>query len=173
MKRRKIYVTTAISIMLISGLTIYASSDSTPGSVSDPLATKSYVDEKIDKAMSLIGELIEKKNDNNDNDNDNNNNDSNSQSKDQISLTFEPIGPLKAGTIIYGGQGTEIILRSGSATAICPDINGLQNVTKGIDIPRGEQIPLNHLIIVPRKDGRGIRIEEDSYIMVRGEITNE
>ena len=184
---KKIKVIIVGSIMTIFGFaTIYASSNQNPGSVQDPLVTKSYVDSKILEIANLgsnrtsggsslnVDELIE-----------------------QIELVvdfklkekgitsggvtqkdsdesidgfvFKPIGPIKSGSILIGEQGTEMILRSGSAVVIAEGINGLQDITDGVDLPANAIVPNNHLLIVPRTDGRGIFIERDeTYVMLRG-----
>ena len=66
-------------------------------------------------------------------------------------------------------EGTELILRSGEATAVGNiDGDGVSDVTLGVDLKMGEKINRNHLLIVPRKDGRGIVAKTDSWIMVKG-----
>lgn len=74
---------------------------------------------------------------------------------------------LKAGQSIVGN--CELILRSGTAVALCPGANGLSDLTAGADIPGGTEISANHLLLVPRDDGRGMTVTSgEAYIMVRG-----
>jgi len=75
---------------------------------------------------------------------------------------------VPAGKQLIGFGGTEIIVRSGSATAIDSELGGLSDVTAGKDLRRGEQAPVNHLLIVPRDDGRGIQAVTPLFVMVRG-----
>ena len=81
-------------------------------------------------------------------------------------------------TVVYLTRGQsitgscEIILRSGTAEALCPGSNGLSDLTIGADLAGGTEISLNHLLLVPRNDGRGITVTSaDAYIMVRGTYT--
>jgi len=67
--------------------------------------------------------------------------------------------------------GTEVIVRTGKSSIIAgPD--GLSDVTSGQDLKTGVTVPLNHLLITPRSDGRGIKAISDTVIvMVRGKYT--
>ena len=76
---------------------------------------------------------------------------------------------VMAGQSLIVEESGEVILRSGSATAIGnAGGNGISDVTTGVDILQGEVVPWNHLIIIPRTDGRGLYITQDAYIMVKG-----
>jgi hypothetical protein len=59
-------------------------------------------------------------------------------------------------------------LRSGEATAIDNGYNGVANLTAGMDMMTGNNIELNHLLLVPRADGRGILATTEAWVMVRG-----
>ena len=78
---------------------------------------------------------------------------------------------MKAGQKIVGQEGTEIIVRSGEATAIDNGENGISDLTDGKDLRTGQTAPLNHLLLVPREDGRGILAGTDGYLMIRGGYT--
>ena len=70
---------------------------------------------------------------------------------------------------IICGKGTEMILRSGIATSVDSDNGGLADVTSGKDLTMGDNIPQNHLLIVPRDDGRGVKAENNYVVLlVRG-----
>lgn len=84
------------------------------------------------------------------------------------STTLEVVN-LKIGEKLITGAGTEIILRAGNVTAIASNLGGLSDVTLAADIKQGENIQKNHLIIVPRNDGRGVCATTDAILMVRGE----
>lgn len=83
--------------------------------------------------------------------------------------TLEAI-QLKTGQELVAEAGTEIICRSGKAIVIT-STDGIPDITGGKDLTRGLTAPLNHLLIVPRSDGRGIRALADSWVMVRGAYT--
>ena len=77
---------------------------------------------------------------------------------------------LTKGQTIVGSS--EFILRSGSAISTCPGINGITDITDGVDLTDGMYIPWNHLLLVPRDDGRGITVTSvEAYIMARGQYT--
>lgn len=116
--------------------------ESGPGSAADPLVTKSYVDERFE---ALAGEPGQ-------------------------SMTFQVI-VVEAGQSLYGKEGTELILRGGQATAIDNGVDGLSDLTSGRDIRQGTTISHNHLLLVPRDDGRGIACVKKSWVMVKGAYT--
>lgn len=73
-----------------------------------------------------------------------------------------------AGQTITGDEGSEMILRIGSATAVCPGENGLVDATDGLDLKNGGSVLKNHVYIIPRDDGRGIKMLDDGYMMIKG-----
>ncbi len=86
--------------------------------------------------------------------------------------------PITDYDVVYLTQGqtivgsSEFILRSGAAVATCPGINGITDITDGVDLTDGMDIPWNHLLLVPRDDGRGITVTSvEAYIMARGQYT--
>lgn len=168
MNKRKIIGLGLVSMLCI-GAFMSSASEAPPGSVNDPLATKSYVDTQVEKVLVLVQELLAGKAGDN----------TGTTPSEPVtpvaptSSSYKVLGPLPAGTIVLGGEGTEIILRSGKALAKCPGENGLSDVTQGTDIAGAVEVPLNHLIIVPRKDGRGIIVTHEAYLMIRGDFTIE
>lgn len=137
MKKSK-YVAIGLGVLLIGSIAYARSTE--PGTINDPLVTKSYVDQKIAEIENNSG---------------NQNN------------TYEVVF-VPAGKVILGKQGTEIILRSGVAKAIDSVGGGLQDMTDGVDVIVGETIKKYHLMIIPREDGRGMIAETDCTLMVRG-----
>lgn len=81
---------------------------------------------------------------------------------------FTPIS-LVAGQRLIGGEGCELILRSGQATALGTEVNGVSNLTLGMDLMTGAEVGTNHLLLVPRNDGRGIVAITDIWVMVKGD----
>lgn len=80
---------------------------------------------------------------------------------------------MSAGQRLTAEAGAEIILRAGRATAVDGPRGGLADVTAGRDLRSGQEISQNHLLIVPRSDGRGVRAVTDVVLMVRGVFTLE
>jgi hypothetical protein len=118
-----------------------------PGSESDPLVTKSYVD----KVLFNLKQYVD--------------------SKPGGSASFE-IVYMEQGQQVIGDKGTEIILRSGIATVVDSGNGGLADITEGKDIINGEDVLQNHLLIVPRDDGRGVKAENNNVVMlVKGGYT--
>lgn len=110
-----------------------------PGSESDPVVTKSYVDSKIAQI----------------------------QGGGAGSNTYTVV-QANAGQKVIGKGGTEMILRSGEATAIDNGANGVSDITAGQDLMTGQRVGLNHLLLVPKDDGRGIQALTEIFVMVRG-----
>ena len=78
------------------------------------------------------------------------------------------------GTVVNASAACDIMLRAGEAEAVVPESaqGNLSDYTVGAEIGDGEAIPLNHMILIARGDGRGIRVlSGEAYIMIRGEYT--
>lgn len=99
-----------------------------PGSATDPLVSKSYVD-----ALVL----------------------------------FQVVNVPKDSALI-GEGGTEIVLRAGQAVALSSESGGLLDVTGGTDLEKDTAIVKNHMLVVPRTDGRGVAAKTDIVLMVKG-----
>ena len=84
-------------------------------------------------------------------------------------LSYKPL-ELKKGQSLFGGEGCEVIVRGGFVTALAPK-DGLADVTAGSEIKQGFLAPANHLLIISREDGRGVKAQENSWILVRGKYT--
>lgn len=131
-----------------------ANSFASAGSETDPLITLSYLEQRISEVKKYVDDKI-------------------SSLNNTSSNNLEVI-ELKNGQKIIGREGTEFILRSGKAIAKVSDLGGISDVTDGVDLKEGENIPRNHQLIIPRDDGRGLVIIEDStFILVRGEYIIE
>lgn len=93
---------------------------------------------------------------------------------DQVTLDLSDgsvwqIIEVDAGISIYATDTSEIILRSGTATAIGNKYNeGLSDVTTGTDVKNGTELTANHLIIIPRGDGRGVKAVTKCFVMYKG-----
>ncbi|MCX8132171.1 MAG: SH3 domain-containing protein [Clostridia bacterium] len=128
-----------------------------PGSDQDPLVSQSYVDSLMAKYENEIKALREEiktlKSD------------TGSQSK-----TLETVS-VKAGQRIYAKSGTEIILKSGKAIAVKGKNGGLTDTTSAKELGNGAQISINHLLISPQDDGRGLKTSTNCWILVSGAYT--
>lgn len=138
MRKNIKYMIVGLGVMLLGSITYGFNTD--PGTINDPLVTKSYVDQKIAEIEVA-----------------------NSSQNNTYEVVFVP-----AGKVILGKQGTEIILRSGVAKAVDSAGGGLQDMTDGVDVLGNETIKKYHLMIIPREDGRGMLAEKDCTLMVRG-----
>ena len=80
---------------------------------------------------------------------------------------------LEAGQVLRAEAGTEIVLRSGQATAITTPQGGISDLTAGRDVQNGEAVSANHLLLVPRSDGRGLKALTNVVVLIRGGVTVE
>lgn len=159
-RKFKLIMVAGMLVALI-GTTAYAASNQ-PGGVSDPIVTKSYVDEQVRLMKeSLKTQLKQEVMD---------------ELKSQIGTgssdrSFEAF-QLQPGQTLIGYSGTEIIVRSGTVKVKAGDNgDGIPDVTGGKDLAGDELVPANHLLIIPRTDNRGITVDANSkttWVMVRG-----
>lgn len=162
MKHTKYIVAAILCIILAVGV----NADNAYSTENDPLVTLSYV-EKI--KGQILSELLEELN------------------TGTITVTgntnveYEVV-ELQQGQKVMASSSCEIIFRSGKATVVVTsDANrensiGLSDITGGVELLNGDEVPVNHYIIIPRADGRGIEITSAAaYLMIRGEyeiVTN-
>ena len=69
-------------------------------------------------------------------------------------------------------ESLEIILRQGgTASVISPHKDqGIADLTSGAELLNGTALPVNHSLLIPRADGRGISVTSSvAYVMVRGD----
>lgn len=180
----------AAAAVVLGGLVLFlvdgraGAGSGAPGTVSDPLATKSYVDMKV----AVLDDLIDTLDATASTSTGTGLPDSESMEDlyayvdEQVakipSSRFEVV-ELEAGQKLLGGASTELILRGGAAVAITRNSDdGLSDLTdssvgiqKNGNLINGESIPLNHLLLVPRDDGRGIAITKQSWVLVKGDYT--
>ena len=127
-----------------------------PGGTDDPVVSKSYVDGKITELLNTLeaGGTI---------------NVNPSAQADTSKLKYTPVH-VGVGQRLLGAEGTELILRVGRSFAVVPT-ESLIDVTSGTEIKDKGELKKNHVIIVPRNDGRGVRVVEDAWFLVKGEYT--
>lgn len=89
-----------------------------------------------------------------------------------VSVGYEVL-ELTFGQTLTSNEGTvELILRPGSSAQVVSDSeqNGLSDISAMCEVLNGEEIGVNHALIIPRNDGRGITItSEKAYVLVRGD----
>jgi hypothetical protein len=87
---------------------------------------------------------------------------------------FETIRLMRNQRIRAASGTLEIIARPGawaSVMSIHRDL-GIADITSGRELLHGETAPINHLLIIPRADNRGLLIHSEvAYILVRGDYT--
>ncbi len=153
MMKRNMLLAAGLAIALVLGGVLgwvgkgFAAGEPLPGSEQDPLVSRSYVDSRIEALEALV--------------------------KSSTAGPQMVIVELAAGQKLVAGAGTEIILRAGSGVVIDSELGGLCDVTAGKDLRKGEPAPANHLLLVPRDDGRGIQAVTSVIAMVRGSYALE
>ncbi|WP_425447115.1 hypothetical protein [Dethiothermospora halolimnae] len=179
-KKKIIYGLLIILTLTTIGKVVLAS----PGNEDDPLVTLSYVEKRMEQIKYYFDEKIEKifsEIDSNTEEIDKLKEENDMLKKAYKGVNDKPIDntgvnddanlevvELSKGQQLICDGGTEIILRGGKATAITSDLGGLSDVTEGVDIKMNQSIPLNHLLIIPRSDGRGVYVDNYAIFMVRG-----
>lgn len=78
---------------------------------------------------------------------------------------------VNRGQTLIGSAGTEIVVRAGAATAVGSRAGGVADLTAGRDLATGAPVPLDHLLLVPRADGRGIASQGGVVALVYGSYT--
>lgn len=141
------------------------------GSDTDPIVTKSYVEKRIAELETKISSS------------------SSSTNVDQKIASLQSqmealalssgggteqgfvLVKVKAGSKLVLSESAMLILRAGSAKTIIGPGGGLADLTIGTDLVDGQAIIGNHLILVPRNDGRGVKVTGDSWMMIKGSYT--
>jgi len=123
-----------LALALLAGVLVgrfaLAETSGTPGTETDPLVSKSYVD--LYARWRIVN--------------------------------------LEPGQRLIAQAGAEIILRAGKACVIASPAGGLADVTAGRDVGQGTLVA-NHLLVVPRSDGRGVEALTRTVLMARGAFT--
>ncbi len=160
-KIKKMAVGVGAVLILIGGRVVFSEA----GSQSDPLVTFSYVEKKFEEIKEYVNEKIGEPQNN------------------SVKQSAWQIVDILEGQSLIGKDGTEIILRSGNCITISNISkitqngveftidNGLTDITDGRDLKMGENIPRDHLLIIPRDDGRGANCSSNSIFLVKGDYT--
>ncbi|MET3852767.1 hypothetical protein [Paenibacillus sp. OAE614] len=136
------------------------------GTADDPVVTKSYVDQQIQKALGGGTTTPTTPTTPTDNGNNNSGNNNSSSSSDQVTIVT-----VKPGEKLIAAAGAEFIVRNGHAVIYSADSNGVADLTDGKDVTNGQAVGNNHLMSFPRA-GRGIMVQDgvksSLTVMVRG-----
>ncbi len=166
---------------LLGMLSSVSGAESGPGSSLDPVVTQSYVKAQTDALEKELSDLKAE--------NEALRSDLDSIRKDLEALksgsqegsqggSGQPAQTAAAGFVVVevpnggllvGKEGTEMVLRAGSAAAVASKNGGVSDLTAGADLKDGTQIAKNHYLVIPRDDGRGIQCSGLCYVMVKGD----
>lgn len=83
-------------------------------------------------------------------------------------VKFEVVSVGQGQSLTGSASGVEVVVRAGKAAAIGSEAGGIADLTAGVDLKTGREVPLNHLLMIPRADGRGVLARTDLVVMVRG-----
>jgi hypothetical protein len=152
LKKNRIFVAMAVSfvILLLGSALAAAAVTGEPGSADDPLVTRSYLESQL-KALS---------------------GGSNDGATDAPVEKYSrwQVMDLAPGQRLEAKAGTELIVRAGQTVVLDPSGSGIPDVTAGTNITVGKVIALDHLLIIPRTDGRGINARSKTIVMYKGEV---
>ncbi len=126
----------------------------TAGGEDDPLVTKSYVDQAVAQAVADAQK------------------DDSSGDSETAEEGFRVVH-LTAGQTVVCYENTQFVLRSGQARTVVPGSNGISDLTAGKDLTNKQNLTANHLMLVPRSDGRGFVARTEVYVMISGAYTIE
>lgn len=150
--------------LILTILTVSVSADEAYSSQNDPLVSLSYVNDVL--GPQIMAEVLAK---------------IESQYVKITDITDMSAGDYSLVTLsrdqtLMAKGICEIVVLSGDSTVIISSSSnieagqGLVDVTDGAVITNGQLIKVNHKIIIPKADGRGIVVTSDSVsILVRGE----
>lgn len=153
MNKKGLKMTAAIALLLFGMASGGAETSEVPGSSQDPLVTLSYVEGRLEALkIELEGKIASQ------------------PAENTGGYVFEVV-EVQAGDYVYFGESTEVILRAGLATTIASDNGGLADLTTGIDLRMGDAVPENHHLLVARNDGRGMKIDSQVFLLIKGPYT--
>lgn len=157
-KRSWIILLVAAALLAASCFAAVFADDTVPGTAADPVVSKSYMDAQIAILQTQIDALQDQV-------------EALGGSGGQGEAAKFVVVKVDAGKKLIGGASTEIILRSGTATAIAGASGGVADITGGTDLSTGTSVAKNHLLLIPVDDGRGIKCTGTCYVMVKGDYT--
>ena len=190
-----ITLTVIVTLLVVLAIgQIIAATTPEPGSNEDPIVTKSYVDAKISEALSNITVTTTENSNSTGTTSGSYDSVEIEELQEQIDVLENALNNFKYlqnseianlnaqlgqttfnvvqafdGQRIYLGEGTECILRYGTATAFPGQGGDLTDISEGLNKGDGSNIYINHLLVSSRDDGRGILItSETAWILIKG-----
>ena len=171
MNNRKSWVILlAAALLAISCFAAVFADDAVPGTAADPVVSKSYMDAQIDILKTQISTLQQQVDKLEESGGGGTPSTPDTPATPAEAPKFEVV-KVEAGKSVICAASTEIILRSGTATAIAGASGGVSDVTEGVDLSQDTAVTKNHLLIIPVDDGRGIRCTSVCYVMIKGDYT--
>lgn len=158
-KGKKVLIMSFVILVMFS--LVAAASSNGLGTELDPVVTVSYVESKINELKTYVDEKLANTALPSDTQT------TTDQPQVQVVTAFQVLN-LQENQSLIGKDSTEIVLRSGTAQAIDNGVDGISDLTDGKDLKSGDEIERNHLLIVPRDDGRGIMATSEVWVMVKG-----
>ncbi|MHB8158536.1 MAG: hypothetical protein ACYDEQ_14315 [Desulfocucumaceae bacterium] len=145
-----IIITAAIAVLLFGVALARAAGTGEPGSSDDPLVTRSYLEAQVNARVA-------------------------SQVESAVKVYSDKymkwqVVDLSPGQRLEGKAGSELIVRAGKAVVVDPVGSGIPDVTAGLNITAGQVVSLDHYLIIPRADGRGISARTKTLVMYKGEV---
>ncbi|BAU26543.1 hypothetical protein DFP93_10876 [Aneurinibacillus soli] len=150
------YGITGAAIAFTVGLvSVGTAAPTEPGTEGDPVVTRSYVEQVRQELVKLIQAAPQQP----------------SSPTSTGSTTSYTVEKVTAGKTITGMEGTEFIVRTGQVKAVTPGEDyTIPDLTSGTSMPDGEAVPHDHLLLIPRADGRGLTVTSGKAdIIVRGD----
>lgn len=151
------FIIPAVIIIILATLTA-VTAIATPGDGNDPIVTLSYINDTV---IPQLKEYVDNKF----------SSASQQNTASGSSSSSYNLVNVKSGQKIIGGEGTEFVLRMGSATIIATENGGVADLTSGLDLQNGSAVPANHNLLSPKNDSRGIHMSTDGIILIKGTYT--
>ncbi len=149
-----------LTILIVTAILSTVMAYAAPGDNNDPLVTLSYI---TDVLLPDLESQISKKVTNEVKSAISNADIGSGSSSDGFALVN-----IKSDYSIIGDEGTEFVVRSGTGKIVATSQGGVADLTDGIDLANGTDAPLNHHLLIPRSDKRGIKFSSDAIVLVKG-----
>lgn len=170
-RKNRWFTALTASVLSITCLGVFVVASSTVGGESDPLITKSYLEEQVTPALrnevnataeaEMDEKLVEL-------------NQELEALRQQVSQTmvggtgqYEVVS-LDKGDSITLNVGTQVLLRSGVARATSTDNPSFVNLTQGSTINTGSNLTANHLYLASATGRSILATSDDTVLMVYG-----